>query len=227
MRCGNNYERLETQRITAIAGGTMNRLPDYIIIGRHGRTVSNRDGKIMGGSDSMVTPDGLETISDLSRILDKAGIARIFSSSLGRAALTSSLYSQHLAVPIHFRTSLSELSAGGWEGLYRASVTGNSSIIRSNWTEKPPGGESYEDAESRVMSFLEELSVRSSNGAPLVIGHGGLNRVLLKLILTLDPSIAMRIWFPHELIYTISDGKEVGYLSSTGMRGQGLLLERD
>jgi broad specificity phosphatase PhoE len=227
MRCGNNYKRSAAKRNTWIIGRTMNRLPDHIIIGRHGRTVSNRDGRIMGGSDSVVTPDGMETISDLSRIIKEAGVGRIFSSPLGRAALTSSLYSQRLAVPIHFRTSLSELSAGSWEGLCRASVRGNLSTIRSTWLEKPPGGESYHDAESRVLSFLEELSSRSSYGVPLVIGHGGLNRVLLKLILMLDPSTAMQIWSPHELMYRISNGKDVGYINSTGQSGQGLLLERD
>jgi broad specificity phosphatase PhoE len=214
-------------RIDSLDFGALSHLPGVIVVGRHGQTVSNLNGRIMGGTDSPLTLDGIQKVRDLSLMLKGFGIGEIFSSPLGRAALTSSIYSEVLMCPIHFRASLSELSGGHWEGLYRNAVRGEVLTLRSTWIERPPNGESYNDAESRVMSFIYEIGSRNSNQNLLVIGHAGINRVLLKMILGLESATAIKISFPHEVMYTITSGQEIRHLTSAGSSGRGLLFERD
>lgn len=196
-----------------------------IIVGRHGRTVSNRDGRIMGGSDSPLILDGVQTAKELALILADEQISAIFSSHLGRAAFTASIYSEKLNIPIYFRPSLAELSAGRWEKEYRCSVRGDLLTLRDSWLDRPPGGESYQDAEFRIKSFLKEISAGKSEGSLLVVGHAGVNRVFLKLLLNIEPSLAITTSFPHDLVYAIESQGEIRYRTSTDSSGRGLLLE--
>lgn len=196
-----------------------------IYVGRHGQTVSNRDGRIMGNSDSPLTSHGLLQAAGLAEKLDGHGITSIYSSPLGRAALTASIYSRKISAPVHFRKSLSELACGDWEGQLRSAVTRDSKGLRTSWLERPPGGESYHDAEFRVSSFLQEIEAQKVRGGLLVIGHAGVNRVLMKVLLGMDPTRAMCVMFPHDLVYIIRDPGCVSYVTAIGSQGSGVLAE--
>lgn len=199
---------------------------DYpIYLGRHGQTVSNRDDRIMGNSDSPLTSQGLLQAASLADKLDGQGISAIYSSPLGRAAFTASIYSRKISAPLYFRKSLSELACAEWEGQLRSVVTRDGGQLRTSWLEKPPGGESYHDAEFRVTSFLQEIGAKKAGGGLLVVGHAGVNRVLMKVLLRMDPARAMGVKFPHDLIYIIRDAGHISYVTSHGSRGSGILAE--
>jgi broad specificity phosphatase PhoE len=198
-----------------------------IVLARHGQTVSNRDGFIMGHSDALLTSQGLETAKAVSRIIAPEGVQRIVSSALGRAALTAAIHSERLRVPISFTEAIAELSCGSWEGRRRVDVITGSKSIRGTWQFRPPGGESYQDGETRVGSLVGQILRTSDCEAVLVVGHASVNRVFLKLLLDLDPLTAMTICFPHDTVYVIDHREGVRHASPFGRMGNGFLTEAE
>ena len=82
-----------------------------------------------------------------------------------------------------------ELSCGEWERCSLHDVKPGHKAIRENWQERPPGGESYQDAEERMASFIEEVCSGAAPDIILVVSHAGAIRVFLKLWLGLDPEL--------------------------------------
>ncbi len=198
-----------------------------MILARHGRTVFNRDGFIMGQSDSPLTPDGIETVAAVAGLLAQESLSAIYCSPLGRAAYTAAAYSRTLAVPLYFRRDMAELSCGLWEGHPRAEARQAASLLRTTWEERPPGGECYRDAEVRVGAFIEEIRSLAHRHEILVVGHASVNRVFLKLWLGLKPAAAILIHSPHDTIYILDERNPVRYRRSDGTEGEGLLWEPD
>lgn len=201
-------------------------IPDKrVILARHGQTVFNQDGFVMGRSDSPLTEEGIRTSRELARMLDSEGIAAIFSSPLGRAVFSAGIYAETHGLPVRVREGMAELSCGGWEGRPRSSATHNAWNLRDTWRHRPPGGESYEDAEPRVAAFIREIDLAKIPPVVLVVGHAGVNRVFLKLWLELPEDQAMRIKFPHDIVYILDGKKGVAARSATREEFSGLLLD--
>ncbi|MBW1712107.1 MAG: histidine phosphatase family protein, partial [Deltaproteobacteria bacterium] len=128
-----------------------------LILARHGQTEANQNKFVMGRTDSPLTPLGFKTAQDLALVLASEKLAAVFSSPLGRAAASAEIYAQGRSLPVQHRPALAELSAGQWEGRPWAEVVGQWTILRSGWTDRPPGGESYQDGEVRLRPFMDEL----------------------------------------------------------------------
>ncbi|HTY24657.1 MAG TPA: histidine phosphatase family protein, partial [Desulfomonilaceae bacterium] len=56
-----------------------------IVLARHGQTLFNRDGLIMGRSDSPLTSDGIRMAKELARIVQAEDVQAVYCSPLGRA----------------------------------------------------------------------------------------------------------------------------------------------
>jgi len=196
-----------------------------IILARHGETFSNRNGFIMGRSDSPLTPGGIHAAEELARLLDAESITKVFTSSLGRAVASARIYTTAMALELEIREAMAELSCGEWEGRSRREVSGCGLVLRPTWWYRPPGGESYEDGERRVREFVEELRQRPTEETALVVGHASVNRVFLKLWLNLGADVASRIVSPHDTIYLLDRASVVAARSTTGRESKGLLLE--
>jgi len=210
---------------TKVFIGGPNKLSFTIILARHGQTRFNQAGIIQGQSDSPLTLNGITEISRTLDLISDYKPHAIYSSSLGRAAFSSSIYSETLGIPIHFSKSLTELSCGEWEGSSRLDVVGNRNFIRSCWFDRPPGGESYQDGEERLRPFIDKFCSCADNSCKMVLAHAGLNRVFMKLILGLRVEIALSIRFPHDTFYVIHSDKTVGWLGLSTGSGCGLLSE--
>jgi broad specificity phosphatase PhoE len=204
-----------------------NKLTGKIVLGRHGQTVANRDGFIMGRSDAPLTHKGIETARKVAESIGREGVQRIVASSLGRAAFTAAIYSQLLRIPVSFTENMAELSCGSWEGRSRAEVLGGSNMIRKTWMVRPPGGESYQDAEARVVTAIDKIRGVTGTGPILVVGHATVNRVFLKLWLDVDPDTALWIRSPHDTIYVMEQGDRVRHVAGNGTKGYGFLRETE
>lgn len=132
------------------------------------------------------------------------GVGVVFSSPLGRAMLTAEIYAGRMGVPLFPRDAMAELSAGDWEARLRSEVLERPDMIRRAWSDRPPGGESYSDGERRVQPFIDELRAVEEWRRILVVGHGAVNRVFLKLWLGLEPDEAMGLPFGHGEVYRLS-----------------------
>ncbi len=175
-----------------------------IILARHGETVWNRDRLIMGRSDSALTPEGVDLAGRVARIIEKEGVQAVYSSSLGRAVSSATIYAEKLGIPITTKDELMELSCGEWEGCRLQNVKPGHRSIRETWQERPPGGESYQDAESRIGSFIRETCFSTSPKTILVVSHAGANRVFLKLWRGLDPDFAIKIECLHSTVFILN-----------------------
>ena len=204
---------------------SLNKLSLMIILARHGQTRFNQAGVIQGRSDSPLTPTGIAETRKMPDLVSRFRPQSIYSSSLGRAAFSSSIYSQMLGIPVHFRESLAELSCGEWEGSRRTDVVGDRSSIRSGWFDQPPCGESYQDGETRLRPIVNELCSCPDDSCKIVLAHAGLNRALMKLILGLTVEDSLFIRFPHDTVYLIQRDKSVSWLGLSTGSGRGLLSE--
>ncbi len=205
----------------------MNDSTGRLILARHGETHSNRNGFIMGRSDSPLTPEGVLMVRGVSQLLKAERVRAIFSSILGRAAFTAAIHSEVLGVPVHFRDDLAELSCGTWEGRSRLAVRGEGRLLRSSWTERPPGGESYQDAEIRARRLVQEVATAGIPDTVLLVSHASVSRVYLKIILGLDVERAIRIRFPHDTVYLLERDRTVRSRSIDGLPTAGLLWEAE
>lgn len=197
-----------------------------IVLCRHGQTHFNRSARIQGQSDSPLTEVGLEEILKLAEIVKAFRPFAIYSSSLGRAAYSSGIYSQVIGIPVYFRSSLVELSCGEWETCMRKDVIGPEALIRSSWIDRPPGGESYEDAENRLRTFIHEINLLEAGSPVMVLAHSGLNRVLAKSLLGISTDEALNIKFPHDTIYEIHEKGFVRWAGLSTGSGSGFLREK-
>lgn len=196
-----------------------------IYLARHGQTEGNRDGIVLGRTDSPLTPEGTSVVKDLAvRMIDEP-VRVIIASPLGRALATAGIYAERLKTKIVVQEAMAELGCGSWEGLPRVQVAGDRPKIRMGWDDRPPGGESYLDGEARVRAFVREVNDMSADGALLVIGHAAVNRVFLKLFLGLQPETAMRIRSLHGIVYMVDPEGKVRRRSATGPDEVGLSLE--
>ncbi len=198
-----------------------------IVLARHGETIFNRDGFIMGRSDSPLTPEGLSAAKQVARLIEEQKIRTVFCSPLGRARMSTDIYTEGMGLPILVREAMAELSCGEWEGKPRSEVGDGVQLIRKTWLDRPPGGESYSDGETRVAPFIQEITSEDIQYPILVVGHAGVNRVFLKLWSSLDPECAMRINCPHDTIYLIEGRHRVMARSVTGLESEGFLFHLD
>jgi len=198
-----------------------------IVLARHGETILNRAGFIMGRSDSPLTPEGVSAAKQVARLIDEQKIRTVFCSPLGRTRQSAEIYTEGMGLPILVRDAMAELSCGEWEGKPRSEVGDGVQLIRNTWLDRPPGGESYSDGETRVAPFIQEIASADIQYPILVVGHASVNRVFLKLWLSLDPECAMIIKSPHDTIYLIEDRRKVVARSVAGLETEGFLFHLD
>lgn len=224
------YKTLETSTelsLVEFQEETLEPTDKKIVLARHGETTFNRAGFIMGRSDAPLTLEGISAAKHVARLVEEQKIRTVFSSPLGRARLSTEIYTGRMDLPILLREAMAELSCGEWEAKSRNEVLAGEELIRKTWLDRPPGGESYSDAESRVLPFIQEITSEEIQHPILVVGHAGVNRVFLKLWLSLDPECAIRINCPHDTVYQIENRQRVVAQSVNGLETEGFLFHAD
>lgn len=157
---------------------------------RHGRTQWAEDGRYCGTSDPPLIAAGEEQARGLARRLTGEPIRRIFSSPRQRATLTAAILADALKIPVEVLPLLAEINYGAWEGLTRAEITSRFPEQYRAWEARPdvsapPGGENGLETWRRARTALRRIWTARADGAPLVVAHRTLNRVLLCRVLGL------------------------------------------
>jgi broad specificity phosphatase PhoE len=208
-----------------------------VILLRHGETVANRRGLILGQRDYPLTALGITTTKSLADAIgakylrplidDSANLridhprGAIFSSPLGRAKASAAIFAGKTGWQTILLEGMAELACGEWEGRIRKEVAPDRPTIRATWTEFPPGGESYQSASARVEAAIDRIQAVEGIDLALVVGHGSVNRLFLKIWLDLDPYHAMTINQRHDVAYVVGEDKEVYWVTAEGQTGQG------
>lgn len=150
---------------------------------RHGDSSLDSVRRFIGQSDHPLNEAGRAQSEWWRRELSQLTFSRICCSDLKRSIETAEIITQQIDVPLTILPGLREIDLGSWDDMPVSEVQ------RLFPTEydlrgadlagyRPPGGESFADLSGRVLPAFEEL-VQQSAGNLLIIGHAGVNRVIL------------------------------------------------
>lgn len=176
-----------------------------LYLARHGQTFFNLEDKL--GGDSELTPKGIEHAEKISKWLNQYKIDIIYCSPLKRSVQTAEiLHKYHQNTPLIKLPELTEVSAGDMDSLTYSEFEKNfPELFKARKNDKYhwvfPNGESYETARQRISPFLDKL--RSKKGNFVIIGHQGINRIILGYLLNLPKEETLDIVIPNDVIFEI------------------------
>jgi alpha-ribazole phosphatase len=154
----------------------------YLI--RHGEVEGAGTPRYNGHADVALSERGVAQYHGLKERFNGARISACYTSDLTRCMTGAEILGSHLGVtPIRER-NLRELHIGIWERM-----TWEEIIARypAEWQARlddivnyrVPRGENLLDLRARVMPVIEGIVGRHRGKEVLVVGHGGVNRVIL------------------------------------------------
>ena len=189
-------------------------LPLLIFI-RHGETDWNREGRLQGQRDIPLNDTGRAQArrngTAIKAAMPAAAGFDFVASPLSRSRETMEIARAAMGLPPEAYATddrLKELTFGAWEGftgedLRNASAELIAAREKDKWGFLPPGGESYRILSERVAVWLGGI-VRPT----LVVAHGGVGRVLRRMLLDLDPIESVSMIFPQDKVLVFRDGRE-------------------
>ncbi|GAA5008278.1 histidine phosphatase family protein [Actinopolymorpha pittospori] len=160
-----------------------------LIFVRHGESEANLLHVFSNrGTKHGLTANGRGQALELARRLAGASVARIYTSPLLRAVQTAQILSRRLDVEVGPAEALCEYDVGAYEGSddpahwreYEEVL--NTWTLAGEWDRRVGGGESYRDIKHRFAPFVEQVTAMS--GVTVLVGHGGLYRCMLRVVLT-------------------------------------------
>lgn len=150
-----------------------------IFVFRHGETTDNRDKIFSGFRDVDLTQNGEEEAKKIGEELKDKHITKAYQSDQIRSKHTLGLVLNgfHEGVEIITDPRIKERDYGDLTGQSKVEVEKQNPEQYKLWHRSydvaPPGGESIEDVEVRVLSFLNDvLPTLKKDDAVLISAHG-------------------------------------------------------
>jgi len=198
-----------------------------IYIARHGDIGLGRDKRYIGQADLPLSDLGKKQATVLKGIFSHVPLDNIYCSDLGRAQQTAEIIaSAHQIAPL-VRLELRELNMGDWEGTTFTEIKAKHPQAFKERGEdianySPPQGESFSDCYKRVIPVFESFA-KSNQSAILIVGHAGVNRVILCRVLGIPLENVFRLEQSYGCVNLVSQkGSEfrLNYLNHTVNQGQ-------
>ncbi|MDR2745370.1 MAG: histidine phosphatase family protein [Desulfovibrio sp.] len=174
---------------------------------RHGALPPNPQRRFIGASDIPLSEAGRAQFralaAELADVLRGGSLAAICCSDLLRSRESADILSASApGVPLRRAPELREISLGLWEGHTPAEVERDfpgqyAERGREIASFRPPGGESFALLRRRALAALARMREHFPDGLLLVVGHAGINRVLLAEYLALPLQDLLRIPQPY------------------------------
>lgn len=162
----------------------------HIYLVRHGDIGLGREKRYIGQLDLPLSDLGRDQAASLQDLLCQEPLDKIYCSDLTRAQQTADIIaSAHQIVP-EVCVGLRELNMGDWDGELFAKIKAKYPEAFKQRGENianycPPNGESFSDCSKRVIPIFESLT-QAEGATILIIGHAGVNRVILCCVLGLS-----------------------------------------
>lgn len=148
-----------------------------LILTRHGETEENKLGILQGQLPGMLSEKGIKQAKSLALRLKGTKIDCIYSSDLKRAVDTAKEIAVfHSKTPLRLVKSLREVDVGPFAGKKGGKI---------DWEKRPKGIESEENMQKRVARILKKAFKLFPKGTVLFVGHAGINKTLVRVILRL------------------------------------------
>lgn len=164
---------------------------------RHGEIPSHSPRRFIGQTEVALTERGRAQMRQIAGFLQDAHIDHLFTSPLGRCLESAVIMGKVLDLSPEPEPALREIALGPWEGLTVAQVQQQfpgsyEARGRDIAIFRPPAGESFTDLSNRAWpAFLRILQETTENA--VIIGHAGVNRVLLCRLLGLPLTQLFRL----------------------------------
>lgn len=152
--------------------------PTYTVMARHGATEMSLEKRFsgLGGFDAPLAALGVAQAEALAaELAARGGIDRIVSSPLLRTRQTAGFAAEALGLDVEVIEGFAECGFGEWDGHTFAEVRERWPVELEEWLAStavaPPGGESFESCQSRVLRAREEVIRRFAGERVLVVAH--------------------------------------------------------
>jgi broad specificity phosphatase PhoE len=155
---------------------------------RHGESEGNAARIFTGQTDSPLTARGREQAEAVAEELANVKFDRIVSSDLSRTRDTALAIAKRHRIPVEVVPALREIDVGERTGKDFDETAG-----MPGWTDDGfvawPGGEKLDQVLARTLGAIDRLTRESPGKTILVVGHGGVNRILLSHFLGILPKL--------------------------------------
>jgi alpha-ribazole phosphatase len=168
-----------------------------VFLVRHPESAGQNRKRFLGRADPDLGADGERQAEQLAGTLMEitGGVCfdAIYTSDLRRCLRTAQIVARGCRTPVQAVPWLREIDVGLWEGLSRDEAKRDfpqeHRRREHDLTGEPfPGGESFKDLQDRVMPPLLRLlddALEAGRRRVLIVGHKGVNRVILARVLRL------------------------------------------
>ena len=157
--------------------------PLTLYLVRHGAVIADQGKAYIGQVEAPLDESGVEQARALGRWLEPVAFSAAWCSDLSRSQRTAQIILGNRRLPVRASAALREIHLGAWDGLSFREIESRfpeAFAARGrdleNWC--PPGGESFADLRARVLPALESI-LGDAEGPVLLVGHAGVNRVIL------------------------------------------------
>ncbi|GAB3598128.1 bifunctional RNase H/acid phosphatase [Angustibacter peucedani] len=211
-------------------------LATTFVLLRHGVTEHTVERRYSGSAD----PDGGPELTALG--LEQAAAAAraaatlepfdaVIASPLRRCQQTAEVVASALGLPVRTDAAWTECDFGEWEGLTGPEVAERWPAEHAAWLSSsavvPPGGESFDELDARVLRARDRAMARHPRGRVLVVTHAGPTKTLAWSAMGADPRVVWRMESSPASFTTTrwwSDGgaalvsfNETGHLAAAGL----------
>ena len=184
-----------------LATSAFAQLTIYVV--RHGQTDWNKEGRMQGSTDNPLNSVGREQAAATAKALADVKLDAVYTSSHKRARETAALFEGR--APITAMDEMRERNFGKFEGSSDKDQANVAEFKKRRfvWTDDMEGGESLENQSKRADTAIAKIRERHKNGgAILLVGHGGINSLMICNLLGLSPA---------EFAKTINQGNDAVY----------------
>jgi broad specificity phosphatase PhoE len=165
-----------------------------ILLVRHGQTAWNAgagDERFRGRTELPLDDTGQYQSQAIARRLGGESVAALYASPLLRARQTLMPLAERLDLPVQAHSGLLDINYGRFQGLTHAQAASSYPDLYKSWRVVPsqvhfPGGEGLADVRARLLSLLQQLTIRHPGQTVALVGHQIVNKVLVCTILGLD-----------------------------------------
>jgi len=200
-----------------------------IFLVRHGKLQQqDEQRRYIGQLDLPLSLEGRNQARNLHRRFEHARLDAIYCSDLRRSRETAELIVGAAGPKVIVRKDLREIAMGEWEGLSLRDVARDfPEQFRARGADlatfRTPGGESFADCSRRVIPAFEEIA-DSTEGNVLIVGHAGVNRLVLCHLLGMPVANLFRLGQDYGCLNIIQSGN-TGYQVKL-VNGRGRLAQR-
>jgi probable phosphoglycerate mutase len=194
---------------------------------RHGETPLSVERRFSGQDHAALTDRGRAQATAAAQRLAEHSIDAVISSPVRRARQTADAVAVALGLEVQFEPGFAETDFGDWQGFTFAEVQQQWPGQLQHWlgdpSVAPPGGESQEATEARVLEARERLVSSYAGATVVVVSHVTPIKSLVRAALDAPPHALFRMqmspgslsivdWFVegHDVMRLFNDTSHLG-----------------